>query len=72
MKSLLKVSLGLLFLAVTGIAAADDIRGGAVIVVPERHYHHHHHRHYYDHHAYDHHDQPRSGVDMRIGIGGHN
>ncbi len=69
MKSLLKVSLGLLFLAVTGITAADEVRGGAVIVVPERHYyhHHHHHRHYYDHH-----DQPRSGVDMRIGVGGHN
>lgn len=64
MKSLLKVSLGLLFLAVTGIAAADDIRGGAVIVVPAHPYHHHrrHHRHY------DHHDQPRSGVNIGVGI----
>lgn len=68
MKSLFKVSLGLLFLTVTGIASADDIRGGAVIVVPAHPYHHHHRRHRHFEHHDEHHDEPRSGVSLGIGI----
>jgi hypothetical protein len=70
MKSFFKVSLGMLFLATAGIAAADDIRGGAaVIVVPAHpHHYHHHHHHYYHHDDFSHRDQPRSGVSVGVGI----
>ncbi len=63
MKSLFKVLLTVLFVTVTGVAMADDIRGGAVIVVPAHPYHHHHrhHRHYHNH----------GGVSLGVGVGIH-
>jgi hypothetical protein len=65
MKSLFKISLSALFLTVTGLAMADEIRGGAVIVVPEHPYHRHHRHH---RHHEERHDQPRSGVSVGVGI----
>ena len=70
MKSLLKVTLGVLFLAGMGMAFADeghdgdhhdDHIGARVVIVPA---HHHRRRHHY-------HPAPRSGVSLNIGIGDH-
>jgi hypothetical protein len=79
MKKILNAFLGLLFLAVTGAAVADDMHrddhGPAVVVVsPQRHYHYYNHRrYYYDHHhrTYDnayHEAPPRNGVSLNVGI----
>ena len=78
MKNLLMGLLAALFLAVTGVAVADDFHhddhGGAVVVVaPHRHYHYwHHRRYYYDEHHYRHYDEvapaPRSGVSLSVGV----
>jgi hypothetical protein len=84
MKKLFSGFLGLLFLAATGFAVADDDHRGddhqghddharAVIVVPQRHYHYwNHRRYYYDHHHRyydnDYHEAPRNGVSLNIGV----
>jgi hypothetical protein len=88
MKKLFNGFLGLLFLAVTGIALADDDHRGfedhhdhddhakaSIVVGPPRHYHYwNHRRYYYDHHHryYDNDYHEAPRNGVSLNIGVHN